>query len=174
MDVVMIENLTCPVCGYQYESGPEGACGPCPLHSDCAMACCPACGHTTINTEKSAVVNLFRKLFKSGGKVEQAKTNQPLTVHVRQDQSDLASSINEPVLIKEDVKTLDDVIPGETIKIDGFATALSLQHQLRLQAFGVEPGQSLSIIQQHPVTIVKVGHTELAVEHYLAHQIYVN
>lgn len=66
------------------------------------------------------------------------------------------------------------VSPGETIEVGRFDRALSLQHQLRLQAFGVEPGQSLSVIQQRPVTIVKVDHTELAVERFLAHQIFVD
>ncbi len=165
--------LTCPVCGYQYESGPEGACGPCPLHSDCAMACCPACGHTTINTQKSRLVQWFEKLFTTHRRDSRKYVLPRLTVHVREEEIAFIPQ-KENLRVPDDARTLDQVPPGEVIQIDKFSPGLSLLHQLRLQAFGVEPGQALSIIQQHPVTIVQVDRTELAVERYLAHQIYVN
>ena len=168
----MIERLTCPVCGYAYESGPEAACGPCPLHTDCAMACCPACGHTTINTQKSSLAQWVGRLFKTGEQAVQVPLERRLTVHVRSDDIGLSPQTLRNVA-DDETRTLDQVQPGDVIEVGRFGRGLSLQHQLRLQAFGVEPGQPLTVIQQHPVTIVKVDHTELAVERFLAHQIYV-
>lgn len=138
------------------------------------MACCPACGHTTINTQKSSLVQLIRKWIFPGDKSELAPVAQPLKVHIRMEDVELDRAAVLEESDDPDRKTLDHIPPGQMIQIERFGNGLSLQHQLRLQAFGVEPGQSLSVIQQYPVTIVKVDHTELAVERFLAHQIFVN
>ena len=46
------------------------------------------------------------------------------------------------------------------------------QHNIRLQAYGVVPGNYLRIRQHRPVTVVQVDHTELAFESDLANAIF--
>jgi ferrous iron transport protein A len=62
---------------------------------------------------------------------------------------------------------LADLHPGEearVVAIDGPAAVKRSQ----LQAYGVVPGRVLVVLQQRPVTVLLVDHTELAIESDLA------
>jgi Fe2+ transport system protein FeoA len=44
----------------------------------------------------------------------------------------------------------------------------------RLQAYGVSPGSELEVVQQSPVTVVRIDHVELAFEHSVARDILIS
>lgn len=64
--------------------------------------------------------------------------------------------------------TLRSVPPGCKTKIAGFAAGAGEELRERLLAYGLIPGQTISVIAQKPVTVVQIEHTELALEEVLA------
>jgi Fe2+ transport system protein FeoA len=69
--------------------------------------------------------------------------------------------------------TLLDVPPGCRVKIEGFATHLSPARKSQLQAYGLVPGYWVEVLQHSPVTVVKIDHSEVAMENDLAGQVWV-
>jgi Fe2+ transport system protein FeoA len=67
--------------------------------------------------------------------------------------------------------TLADIRPGQEIQVTGFLPQLPNHTQVRLKAYGMVPGVSLTVIQQSPVTIVSIEHLELALENDLARSV---
>lgn len=70
--------------------------------------------------------------------------------------------------------TLDEVRPGQAVKISGFSQAISPERQTRLQAYGLLPGRCVHVVQHAPVTVLRVEYTELALETGLASEILVS
>jgi Fe2+ transport system protein FeoA len=59
--------------------------------------------------------------------------------------------------------------PGESLaEITGFAPGLTLTQQLQLQAYGLAPGCQVRVVQQRPVTILRIDELVLALENELA------
>lgn len=50
----------------------------------------------------------------------------------------------------------------------GFAEGFPPDRRAHLQAYGLVPDYTAKVLQQAPVTIVKIDHTELALENELA------
>ena len=69
--------------------------------------------------------------------------------------------------------TLADVVPGCMAHLAGFDPSLPAGQQAHLQAYGLVPGHWVRVIQQSPVTVVQIEHTELALEAGLARHIHV-
>jgi Fe2+ transport system protein FeoA len=57
--------------------------------------------------------------------------------------------------------------------IEGFDSHILPARKSQLQAFGLVPGYWVEVIQQSPVTVVKIEHSELAMESDLARQVLV-
>ncbi len=64
--------------------------------------------------------------------------------------------------------TLADSPPGCYLRVVGFLEAISPEQKDRLCAYGIVPGHCVFVLQHHPVTIVRIDHTELALERELA------
>jgi Fe2+ transport system protein FeoA len=64
--------------------------------------------------------------------------------------------------------SLAQVKPGRLVKVKGFLPGISNARKWHLQSYGVVPGCWLCVTQQSPVTIIRVDHLELALEHGLA------
>jgi Fe2+ transport system protein FeoA len=65
---------------------------------------------------------------------------------------------------------LSRVKPGQQVTITGFER-LSATHRQHLQAYGMLPGRSITVLAQNPVTIVLIEQTELAFETEIARQV---
>lgn len=63
------EKITCAVCGLGFYASQHRMCSGCPLHSKCTMSCCPNCGVTSINTNRSVLVGWVKKLLTGGSHV---------------------------------------------------------------------------------------------------------
>jgi Fe2+ transport system protein FeoA len=64
--------------------------------------------------------------------------------------------------------TLNDISPGRPARIAGFSDDIAAQQREYLQAFGVVAGRTVRVLQQSPVTVVRIEHLELAIESELA------
>ncbi len=67
--------------------------------------------------------------------------------------------------------TLAEVPVGCEAEVVGFNPHIPSNRRDHLQAYGVRPGQCLKVVQHSPVTVVRVEHTELALETSLAREI---
>ncbi|MFQ5570521.1 MAG: FeoA domain-containing protein [Rhodothermales bacterium] len=70
--------------------------------------------------------------------------------------------------------TLADVPSGYRAQVDGFVQHIPSNRRAHLQAYGVLPGHWVTVVQQTPVTVVQVDHTELALENDLASDVWVS
>lgn len=68
-------------------------------------------------------------------------------------------------------ETLADVLPGEAVRLLGFAPELPPERWAHLQAYGLAPGRCVRVLQHTPITVVQVEHSEIALEDELACQI---
>jgi len=73
----------------------------------------------------------------------------------------------------ETYDTLAEAQPGRRLRVRGFLPGLSAERQTHLQAYGLIPGHSVRVLQQSPVTVVQIEHTELALENEMARLIQV-
>lgn len=63
---------------------------------------------------------------------------------------------------------LSGISAGRTVIVTDLAPELPSNRHQALLAFGVEPGRRLQVLQQSPLTVIRVNHLELALEHELA------
>ncbi len=140
-----MRKLTCSLCGHRFDPAAEAACGACPLRRGCPLVCCPACSHVTIDTDRSRLARLMAPL-----------------VHRRVRPGD-----------RRPAPTLADVPPNTTAVIAGFRPGAPPDRCEQLRAYGLAIGRSVRVVQQSPVTVIEVDHTELGLERDLADQIYV-
>lgn len=66
-----------------------------------------------------------------------------------------------------------DVPPGCQALIAGFSHTIPANRKEHLLAYGMLPGYWVKVIQQVPVTVVQIEHTDLALERALADAIQV-
>ena len=69
--------------------------------------------------------------------------------------------------------TLADLRPGEEARLLSFSSETPPERFTQLQSYGLLPGCHVRVLQNWPVIVVQVEHTELAVENDLARQIYI-
>jgi hypothetical protein len=62
----------CPLCGHRFDPKAITACNSCPLHKNCNMVCCPACGYTTVDTNRSALARWVSPLLPKESQHEKA------------------------------------------------------------------------------------------------------
>jgi len=56
--------ISCVACGLTYAvSQGRDSCGTCPLHADCTTSCCPQCGTSNINPDKSRLARWLQRVF---------------------------------------------------------------------------------------------------------------
>ncbi len=137
------ELLTCSMCGYRFDPDENEACESCPMHRGCALVCCPACGYSEVDPRRSRLVSLVSRL----------------AVRLR--------LFRRPVRPSAPGLTLADIPPGRRACIEAL-DELSAGRCHQLQAYGVAPGRYVEIVQQTPVTVIRVEHIDLAFESAIA------
>jgi Fe2+ transport system protein FeoA len=145
-----MEPIICPLCGTAFELNDESNCAACPLHNACVMICCPTCGYTMASPERSSLARGVMRL---------ARTLRHL----------LPSNVAAPLNRRH---TLADAPVGVDLQIISCST-LAREHHDWLQAYGVQPGHCVRVLQHRPVTIVQVAQVELALESAIAQAVQV-
>jgi len=59
---------------------------------------------------------------------------------------------------------LSDAPPGARVTVAGFGKAIPAVQLEQLMSYGLVEGRTIEVLAQRPVTVVLVGHTELALE----------
>lgn len=65
-------------------------------------------------------------------------------------------------------KLLTEVPARSHVNIAGFTSDAARDLRERLLAYGLIPGQDIRVLAQKPVTVLRIEHTELALEKVLA------
>jgi Fe2+ transport system protein FeoA len=141
--------MTCSMCGHVYDPAGADACAACPLHTGCAMTCCPACGYTAVDPHRSGLARWFAGIL--GGRAASGRSDAQ-RAHADGPLPDLM---------------LAELSPGEEASVVAFEGPAA-DRRAQLQAYGLVPGRRLRVVQQRPVTVLLVDHTELAIEGDLA------
>jgi Fe2+ transport system protein FeoA len=137
-----VTRITCPMCGTLFDPAQLRSCDACPMHKGCASVCCPECGYSTVDPGRSRVVALSSRLGR-------------LVLSRRR------------LRARAGALTLADVAAGTEAMIDGLE-GLSSESRHQLQAYGLAPGRTVRIVQQSPLTVVRVEHLDLAFEPQIA------
>lgn len=82
-------------------------------------------------------------------------------------------SWKKPALIEGDAITLLDLTPDQQAVVKKFLPGISAERHAQLRAYGLVPGCPVSVVQQSPVTVIRIEHLELALERSLAREVQV-
>lgn len=63
--------------------------------------------------------------------------------------------------------------PGFRVRLADFGEEIDPMQREQLLAYGLSGQQALTVLQQRPMTVVLCEHMELALEHAVAHHIWV-
>lgn len=149
----MNNTIVCPMCGARFQPGEQGPCAQCPLNRNCrVLACCPQCGYEVINPDGSRLARWLNRNF--GLLVQQFRS---------------ATAADEPF----HGSTLAVAPQGQLARIQGFAPGFPSQRRAHLEAYGVDEGTVVRVVQHTPVIVLQVDNLELALERELADQILV-
>lgn len=140
--------ITCPMCGNRFDPSEHTGCDGCPFGSGCMLACCPACGYESPDPKSSTLVGLGSRIrsFARFGRRPGAVDAQAVDDHT---------------------VALSEVPPGCTVTVERLDD-LSESRREQLQAYGLSPGRTVDVVQQSPVTVIRVEHIDLAFEHSIA------
>lgn len=150
-----MQEMTCPLCRHVFDSSSNLACESCPLHRGCRLVCCPACGHSTVDPARTGLGRLVSRIGrrKRAGPPPQAPVAR-------------AGDARKPCV------TLAAISPGSGARVSDF-TGLDAHWREHLQAYGLAPGRWVQVVQHAPLTVVRIDHTDLALESRLARAILV-
>ncbi len=70
-----MSTIDCDLCGTTFDPSLHSACASCPMGGHCTLSCCPSCGYTTIDLQRSAPARFIDRLLSS-----RASKNPPGTV----------------------------------------------------------------------------------------------
>jgi Fe2+ transport system protein FeoA len=141
----MVENaMHCTMCGYEFERSQLTCHAACPLGAACMVVCCPRCGYSTVDENRSKMSRWAQRLLK--------KSAQPGPV----------GSVGVRLL---------DMRPGQEGHIADIEGKNDLLRQL--SHYGPTPGTPVRLQQKKPVPVVQVGETDLALDSSIAGQIFV-
>lgn len=139
-------SFSCPLCGHRFDPSANAGCASCPLNAGCRIVCCPNCGHSTVDPRESRLARWATAILDRLG-VGEAK---PAPLEIGGGARPL-TTISAPCL----VRVVDVAREGG-------------ERAERLRAYGLAPGATLEVLQQRPVTVIRIEHTELAVEAEIA------
>ena len=161
--IVVVNQTTCPLCGYGYAPDDSRTCEHCPLQPSCTMTCCPQCGHTTIDEGTSSLARTAKRLFSF------------LSDRLLGEQHDA-----DPDFPKQRERSIPDLKgngrrtnlgqapSGRAALITGISGEMPLNRRQALLSYGIEPGKCVHVLQQIPLTVFRVAQVELALERELA------
>ncbi len=151
LGAIMNTTIACPMCGHRFAPHQQGVCSQCPLNSNCrVLACCPRCGYEVINPDGSLIARWLNRKFT--GLFHRRGASQP---------AQIAPS------------TLATCPQNAEMRVQGFADGFSRQRRAHLEAYGVDEGAVVRVLQHKPVTVLQVDNLEVALERELAGQILV-
>ncbi len=142
---MVTEYLTCSLCGFEFEKEDTLCLHGCPLGAMCNLVRCPSCEYEFPMTSPSKP-SWFERLFKRGNG---NRTDLP-----------------------DGVRTVREMRGGERAKVLCLGGGSSSRNN-SLAVFGLVPGAEVTVVQQRPSCVLRVGETELALDTEIASDILV-
>ncbi len=136
--------MRCAMCGYEFDEKSLVCHNACPLGSHCSVVCCPQCGYSTVDPQRSSVVRWVDRLFHRAAPTPSAAGPLPLL----------------------------GLRPGQAARVVDLGDGPPDQ-MLHLSHFGLLPGAPITLRQTRPTPIVRVGETDLALDTRVAASIQV-
>jgi Fe2+ transport system protein FeoA len=137
------EYVTCPFCGFEFATQDTLCHHGCPLGAMCRMNRCPNCQYEF--AEQPKAVSWVSSLLRRRKRLPE---------------------------LPEHVVSVRDLRPGERARVLCLGGGPSTRHN-NLAVFGVVPGADVTLVQQRPAPVLRVGETELAVDPAIAREILV-
>lgn len=141
-------SVACAMCGTVFDPAVTSACASCPLGANCSLACCPACGYSSVDVGGSRLARLATRMAGT-----------------------VAAPFRRNIAL-EPTGTLADAVGGDGVRIEKLDDLPPWQER-RLAAYGIAPGRRVHVVQTSPVVVVRVDHSEVAFERRLARGIHV-
>ncbi len=138
---MVIQYLTCPLCGFEFDKGDTLCSHGCPLGAMCKLMRCPSCSYEFPETPTK--VTWLSRLFSKGPDKTLAPTMSVLS--------------------------LKDLTKGQRAEVQCIGRQDNRSNNLAV--FGLVPGSEVTLIQQTPACVVRVGETELALDDEIAREI---
>lgn len=135
--------IVCPLCGFEFAPGDTLCQHGCPMRTYCNLIRCPSCDYE-FPSKPAAVSWLARLLGREGQPGDE---------------------------LCERVQLVSELAPGETREVVSLGASASRRSSLSV--FGLVPGSELTLVQQRPACVVRVGETELALDPEIAREILV-
>ena len=139
----MADYLRCPLCGFEFEKLDTLCSHGCPLGGSCNFVRCPSCQYEYPPQPRR--VSLLARLL---GKAKQA-----------------------PVL-PDGIRSLAELKRGERARVVCLGGDNGHRHN-SLAVFGLVEEADITLVQQRPSCVVRVGETELAIDSDIANDILV-
>lgn len=136
--------LTCPFCGFEFERTDALCHHGCPFNSVCNLARCPSCDYE-FPERPASTGSWLRRIFRRPGR---AATSS------------------------DGLATLRDLAAGQCAQVI-CAARENASRSDALAVFGLVPGAEVTLIQQSPSCVVRVGETDLALDPEIAREILV-
>lgn len=147
--------IQCGMCNHMFDPVQNAGCSGCPMNDGCLLACCPSCGYSMPNPAQSRLLAFARAVGGAAGSLLRPRR----------------STAPEPPPPGGGT-VLSKVKPGNSVRVVEIGEGAGSWHE-RLQAYGIAPGRVLHVVQQSPVTVVRVDHVDLAFEARIARHIVV-
>jgi Fe2+ transport system protein FeoA len=75
--------------------------------------------------------------------------------------------------VHEGAMTLAQAPPGRWVMVRKYLPGMPAERYAQLRAYGLAPGTHIFVLQQAPITVIRLDHLELALEHSLGREIQV-
>lgn len=138
--------MRCPLCGFEFEPTAMSCHSSCAFNDSCGIICCPNCGYQIPDERKSRMADALRRFI--------ARRR--------------ADHENE-----SPVRPLTAMQPGQTGKVIAINSTNHARIE-RLHILGLVNDAAVTLQQKHPTYVLKVGFTELSIDHDIATNIMVD
>lgn len=139
-----VDYLTCPMCGFEFERSDTLCAHGCPLGALCHLVRCPACEYEFPETPPT--VTFLKRLF---------RRHLPMVSG-----------------LPEGVRTAVQLRPGQRARVLCLGSTATDRHHT-LTVYGLGPETEITLVQQQPACVIRVGETELALDAEIARDILV-
>jgi Fe2+ transport system protein FeoA len=140
----MAPDVTCALCGLEFDPGDATCAHGCPLSSVCGLVECPSCQYEFPKPAEGRKHAAWRGRKRSA-----------------------------PAACPEGVRSVLDMAPGESASVVCFTDGRETRHNT-LAVFGLVPGAELRLLQQRSSPVIQVGETALALDREIAASIIVS
>lgn len=138
--------MRCPLCGFEFDATAMSCHTSCAFNESCGIICCPNCGYQLPDERKSRMADALRRFI----------------ARRRAEQDDQAP-----------VRPLSALQPGQSGKVIAINSTNHARIE-RLHVLGLVNDADITLQQKRPTYVLKVGFTELSIDHDIATNIMVD